>query len=212
MLQSGGQGSCWTSPVYTSRLTGLVFRALGAVNGNHIKASSICRSGLRFLSNCHSNGVVAGRVWLLPLTHLLAELSVKVFLKCAWSWIKCDRYMLRVLRDHLNCSRPKEMTGLLLGKTGKGIRTWTSTNVKASLEAKQAKTNLLHKLGSHDVSIYLSRKVRHCLSDTFYTEALKIHLWNTGSIFDPISNPGDPWVVSLELSKASTWRNAQEVG
>lgn len=58
---------------------------LGAMNGNHIKVSGICRSGLHFLGNHHSNSVVTGRVWLLPLTQLLAELSITVFLKCAWS-------------------------------------------------------------------------------------------------------------------------------
>lgn len=63
---------------------------LGAMNGNHIKVSGICRSGLHFLSNHHSNSVVTGRAWLLPLTQLLAELSITVFLKCAWSWIKFD--------------------------------------------------------------------------------------------------------------------------
>lgn len=105
------------------------------------------------------------------------------------------------------------MAGLLLSKTeiGKGIRTWTSTNVMESLEANQAKIKLLHKLGSHDVSTYPCRKLRHCLSDTFYTEALRICLWNIGRIFDPVSNPGNSCVVLPKLSQASTWRNAQEM-
>lgn len=107
--------------------------------------------------------------------------------------------MFYALENYLKGSHPEEMAGLLLSKTEKGIRTCTSTNVVKSLEANQVKINLLRKLGSHDVSIYLCRKVRHCPSGTFCTEALKISLWNTGSIFDPVSNPGSLCVVLPEL-------------
>lgn len=62
-----------------------IFWALGAVSRYHIEVGSIWRSGLHFLSNCHSNGVVTGRAWLLPLIHLLPELSNKAFLMCAWN-------------------------------------------------------------------------------------------------------------------------------
>lgn len=212
MLQSREEGRFWTSPVCAVSLMGVVFWALGAMNGNPIKLSNIWRSGLRFLSNCHSNRAVMGRAWLLPLARLLAELSITVFLKWAWSWIKCDRYMTWFLRDHLKGSRPEETAGLLRSKAGKGIRTCTSTNVMVPLEAKQVKIKLLCKLGSHDVSTYLCRKVRHCLSGTFCTEALRIYLGNIGGICGPVSNPGNSCVVLPELWQASTWRNTQEVG
>lgn len=60
-----------------------IFWALGAVTRYPMEVGSFQRSGLHFLSTCHSNGVVTGRAWLLPLTQLLAELSNKVFLMCA---------------------------------------------------------------------------------------------------------------------------------
>lgn len=85
MLQARGEGSFLTSPVCTLSLTGMVFWASGAMNGKLIKVSGIWRSELHFLSNCHSNRVATGRAWLLPLTRLLAELSIKVFLKCTWN-------------------------------------------------------------------------------------------------------------------------------
>lgn len=111
------------------------------LNGNPIKVSDIWKSGFHFLSNCHSKNVIMGRAWMLPLTGILAEVSIKLFLKCAWRGIKCDQYIFWVIRDHLKGSHPKEMAGVLLSKRGKGIRTHTSTKVMVSLEISRWKSS-----------------------------------------------------------------------
>lgn len=59
--------------------------------------------------------------------------------------------MFCVLKNYLKGSHPGEMARLLLSETEKGIRTRTSTNVMAPLEANRGKINLLHKLCSYDV-------------------------------------------------------------